>query len=80
MDQYFGEWVPYSGNGAIFLGVVLLIVAGVFTFFGFKLKTTSPSKNTWQGNGRNVFGFFHLGISKLFICLHGRISPYECGG
>ncbi len=38
MDQYFGEWVPYSGNSAIILGVVLLVIAGVFTFSAFKLK------------------------------------------
>ena len=38
MDKYFGEWVPYSGNSAIILGFVLLVIAGVFTLFGFKLK------------------------------------------
>ncbi len=38
MDKYFGEWVPYSGNSAIILGVVLLVVAGVFALSGFKLK------------------------------------------
>ena len=39
MDQYFGEWVPYSGNSAIILGVVALAIAGVFTLSGFKLTT-----------------------------------------
>lgn len=39
MDQYFGEWVPYSGNGAIILGLVLLVITGVFTLSGFKLNT-----------------------------------------
>jgi hypothetical protein len=39
MDQYFGEWVPYSGNSAIILGLVLLVIAGVFTLSGYKLKT-----------------------------------------
>ena len=38
MDKYFGEWVPFSGNSAIILGVVLLVIAGVFTLFGLKLK------------------------------------------
>jgi hypothetical protein len=37
MDKYFGEWVPYSGNSAIILGVVLLVIAGVFTLAGSKL-------------------------------------------
>jgi hypothetical protein len=36
MEKYFGEWIPYSGNSAIILGVVLLVIAGVFTFLGFK--------------------------------------------
>jgi hypothetical protein len=31
-------WVPYSGNSAIILGVVLLVIAGVFTLFGSKLE------------------------------------------
>jgi hypothetical protein len=38
MEKYYGEWVPYSGNSAIILGVVLLVIAGVFTLFGLKLK------------------------------------------
>ena len=38
MEKYFGEWIPYSGNGAIILGVVLLMIASVFTLLGFKLK------------------------------------------
>ncbi len=38
MEKYFGEWVPYSGSSAIILGVVLLVIAGVFTFSGYKLK------------------------------------------
>jgi hypothetical protein len=40
MEKYFGEWVPYSGNSAIILGVVLLVIAGVFTLFGFKLENS----------------------------------------
>jgi hypothetical protein len=43
MEKYYGEWVPYSGNSAILLGVVLLVIAGVFTLFGLKLKT--PLRN-----------------------------------
>ncbi len=38
MEKYFGEWVPYSGNSAIILGVVLLVITGVFTVLGFQLK------------------------------------------
>jgi hypothetical protein len=38
MEKYFGEWIPYSGNSAIILGVILLVIAGVFTLFGFKIK------------------------------------------
>jgi hypothetical protein len=41
MEKYFGEWVPYSGNSAIILGVVLLLVAGAFTFLGSKLDNLS---------------------------------------
>jgi hypothetical protein len=40
MDKYFGEWIPYSGNGAIILGAVLLVIASVFTLFGMKLKNS----------------------------------------
>ena len=40
MEKYFGEWIPYSGNGAIILGVVLLVIAGVFTLFGLKLENS----------------------------------------
>ena len=38
MEKYFGEWVPYSGNSAIILGIVLLVIAGVFPLFGFQLE------------------------------------------
>jgi hypothetical protein len=44
MEKYFGEWVSYSGNSAIILGVVLLVIAGVFTLFGFKLKKSLSVK------------------------------------
>jgi hypothetical protein len=44
MDKYFGEWVPYSGNSAIILGIVLLVIAGVFTLLGFKLKKSLSVK------------------------------------
>lgn len=37
MGKYYGAWVPYLGNGAVILGVVLLVIAGVFTFLGLKL-------------------------------------------
>jgi hypothetical protein len=38
MEKYFGEWVPYSGNSALILGIILLLIAGVFTLFGLKLN------------------------------------------
>ncbi|HUI87124.1 MAG TPA: hypothetical protein VLX61_00235 [Anaerolineales bacterium] len=38
MEKYFGEWVPYSGNGAVILGSVLLVIAGVITLFGTQLR------------------------------------------
>ncbi len=44
MEKYFGEWVPYSGNGAIILGAVLLVIAGVFTLLGFMLKKSLSVK------------------------------------
>jgi hypothetical protein len=40
MEKYFGAWIPYSGNGAIIMGVVLLVIAGVFTLFGLKLENS----------------------------------------
>ena len=50
MEKYFGEWVPYSGNSAIILGIVLLVIAGLFTLSGLKLKKplriTMPGKAT----------------------------------
>jgi hypothetical protein len=47
MEKYFGEWVPYSGNSAIILGVVLLMIAGVFALSGLKLK--KPLRITMLG-------------------------------
>ncbi len=44
MEKYYGEWIPYFGNSAIILGVVLLVIAGVFTLFGFKLKKSLTAK------------------------------------
>jgi len=48
MEKYFGAWVPYSGDSAIILGVVLLLITGIFTFFGFKsenpLRVKMPGK------------------------------------
>jgi hypothetical protein len=38
MEKYYGEWIPYTGNSGIILGGVLLVIAGVFTVFGFMLK------------------------------------------
>jgi hypothetical protein len=38
VDKYFGEWVPYSGTSAAILGCILLAIAAVLVFLGFKLK------------------------------------------
>ena len=40
MEKYYGEWIPFSGSSAVILGVVLLGFAGVFAFFGFKIKNS----------------------------------------
>ena len=44
MEKYYGEWVPYSGNSAIILGVVLLLIAGTFALLGIKLKKSLTVK------------------------------------
>ncbi len=44
MEKYYGEWVPYSGNSAIILGVVLLVIAAIFTFLGLKLRNSLQVK------------------------------------
>ncbi|HEV2582281.1 MAG TPA: hypothetical protein VGT44_15610, partial [Ktedonobacteraceae bacterium] len=37
MNQH-GAWSPYAGGGAIILAVVLLIVTGVLTYSGIRLR------------------------------------------
>lgn len=37
MDQYYGEWVPYTENDAINLAIILLVVASIFTLAGSQL-------------------------------------------
>ncbi len=44
MEKYFGEWIPYSGISAIILGVILLVIAAVFTFLGLKLRNSLQVK------------------------------------
>jgi hypothetical protein len=34
----YGTWAAYSGNEAIVLAILLLIVAGLFTFLGSRLR------------------------------------------
>jgi len=62
MEKYFGEWVPYSGSGAIILGVVLLVMASVFTLFGFKLKESLKVKMPGKAIGGMLVAVWMLSI------------------
>ncbi len=65
MDQYFGEWVPYSGNGAILLGVVLLVIAGVFTLLGYKLKKSLTVKQPGKAMAGMLIAIWILAINAF---------------
>jgi len=67
MEKYFGEWVPYSGNGAIILGVVLLVIAGIFTFFGYKLENPLSVKMPGKAAGGVLVGVWILSILTFFV-------------
>jgi hypothetical protein len=62
MDKYFGEWVPFSGNSAIILGVVLLVIAGVFTLVGLKLKKSLRVKMPGKAMTAMLFAVWILAI------------------
>ncbi len=67
MDKYFGEWVPYSGNSAIILGVVLLVIAGVFTLLGFKLKKSLRVKQPGRAVAGMMIVVWILSILTWFV-------------
>ena len=62
MDKYFGEWVPFSGNSAIILGGILLVIAGVFTLFGLKLKKSLRVKMPGKAMTAMLFAVWILAI------------------
>jgi hypothetical protein len=67
MEKYFGEWVPYSGNSAIILGVVLLLIAGVFTLFGFQLENSLRVKMPDKAMGGVLVAVWILSILTFFV-------------
>jgi hypothetical protein len=67
MEKYFGEWVPYSGNSAIILGMVLLVIAGVFTLYGFKLKKSLSVKMPGKAVGGVLVAAWLLSILTWFV-------------
>ncbi len=67
MDKYFGEWVPYSGTSAIILGVVLLVIAGVFTLLGFKLKKPLRVKQPGKAAGGMTIFVWILSILTFLV-------------
>jgi hypothetical protein len=48
MEKYFGQWVPYSGSGAVILGSILLAITAILVSLGFKvqkpLKVRAPGR------------------------------------
>jgi hypothetical protein len=67
MEKYFGEWIPYSGNGAIILGVVLLVIAGVFTLFGLKLESSLRVKMPGKAIAGVLVAVWILSILTFFV-------------
>jgi hypothetical protein len=67
MEKYFGEWVPYSGNSAIILGAVLLVIAGAFTFSGLKLKKSLNVKIPGKATGGVLGVVWFLSILTFFV-------------
>jgi hypothetical protein len=65
MEKYFGEWVPYSGNGAVILGVVLLVIAGVFTLLAFKLKKSLNVKQPGKAMAGMLIAVWILAINTF---------------
>lgn len=67
MEKYFGEWVPYSGNSAIILGIVLLVIAGVFTLFGFQLENSLRVKMPGKAMAGVLVAVWILSILTFFV-------------
>jgi len=67
MEKYFGEWIPYSGNGAVVLGLVLLAIAGVFTLSGFKMKSSLGVKTPGQAVAGVWIAVWILSILTWFV-------------
>lgn len=70
-----GSWAPYTGTGAIILTVVLVAIAAVFAFLGFRLKTSIAPTRPGRTAGFfiiviwivSILGFFVDSISYGFI-------------
>jgi hypothetical protein len=67
MEKYYGEWIPYSGNSAIILGVVLLVIAGVFTLFGFKLENSLKVKTPGKAIAGVLVAVWILSILTFLV-------------
>jgi len=67
MEKYYGEWIPYSGNGAIILGAVLLAIAGVFTLFGSKLENSLRVRTPGRAIGGVLVAAWILSILTWFV-------------
>ena len=67
MDQYYGEWIPYSGNSAIILGVVLLLIAGIFALLGFKLENPLTVKRPGKAVGGVLVVVWFLSILTFLV-------------
>ena len=67
MEKYFGEWIPYSGNGALILGSVLLVSAGVITFFGTQLRKSLRVQMPGRAIGGMLVAVWILSIFTWFV-------------
>ena len=67
MEKYYGEWIPYSGNGAIILGAVLLAIAGVFILFGSKLENSLRVRTPGRAIGGVLVAAWILSILTWFV-------------
>jgi cytochrome c oxidase assembly factor CtaG len=77
VDKYFGEWIPYSGNSAIILGVVLLVIAGVFALSGFMLKKPLRVKVPGKAMTGMLVAVWLLSILTFLITIPSPISPMK---
>ena len=67
MVKYYGEWLPYSGNSAIVLGIVLLVIAGVFIVSGFKLKNPLQVKMPGKAMAGILIAVWFLSLLTFFV-------------